>query len=645
MGSGISVAELQDCAFLNELRAGTSRNLLWTAGLQSLPRLHPAAVTDSSVLREFTAVCSDIAQTAHLGEVLRHVSAAVDGAASNRQTGSQLCSLLVLLRGLLHAAHRRSASTGEPLHEVCKVPGGDGRRAHGGAVAVDTLVSFVVGQDLEDEVNSLSSFCEALAALQVCVSAPLYEQSAASGQAPPGTDADPGAPLIDHVVSHDDSGRLCAALLGLVQKAHVGEVGQGIAPHGAGTAVGAAVDFAATKILPAVLVKQLAPSGRRQRLQLSGHVGRRAALLLVALVFHRKNGAAVSPTPFLCSFREVAPAGGNGALLGSLSAPGALLHHELVLLLCSLLSENAGFLDEVLRSPAEGLLVPLLQCLHNETDAGHGPAALYVVLTVLLMLSQYPGFMASAHSSRIKRVPWFTDQEVRDVSAGSLMVIELVRLVQRNHTHDVYVTRQAVSILSNNGPGMRGIHHHAAQRLVSLLVSTGKKALREGGSWVDLHRDVGVCAHDALVCSMQSNAALVYELLHRREGLSAELPPVDSLLQIVDFFGRRIEVDGAASSRSTVDEVMASLRDAAAGWEDSSRQQIGADRYVFAEEASPETFFTPHCWDLAVRYYAASEADAQWLPSQLPMFGGRTPPLPPAPAPEAVAELTSVSVL
>merc|ERR1719420_2285731 len=117
-----------------------------------------------------------------------------------------------------------------------------------------------------------------------------------------------------------------------------------------------------------------------------------------------------------------------GEDLGSPSAGG---REQATLLLYSLLHECPAFRHWVsLRSDGDALVLPLLRALY-EADKGR-PRQSYVILTVLLMLTQDPGFAADVQALGVRKAAFYRECPLAGVTMGTLVVAVLVRAVRRN---------------------------------------------------------------------------------------------------------------------------------------------------------------------------------------------------------------------
>ncbi|KAJ1402570.1 Dyggve-Melchior-Clausen syndrome protein [Sesbania bispinosa] len=106
----------------------------------------------------------------------------------------------------------------------------------------------------------------------------------------------------------------------------------------------------------------------------------------------------------------------------------SLADEAAVLLLYSLLQGNSAFLEYVLvRTDVDTLLMPILEALYNAPRKTANQ--IYMLLIILLILSQDSSFNASIYKLILTGVPWYKERLLHQTSLGSLMVIILIRTV------------------------------------------------------------------------------------------------------------------------------------------------------------------------------------------------------------------------
>ncbi|KAK3264202.1 hypothetical protein CYMTET_27043 [Cymbomonas tetramitiformis] len=145
------------------------------------------------------------------------------------------------------------------------------------------------------------------------------------------------------------------------------------------------------------------------------------SVLLVLVLVHHDPGTQDPNNPFRTALNTcrdtdydvVSPAKGQdtkeiirvpfSALYDTLGA--CLVDDRSTLLLYSLIHGNSGFLDYVLvRTDLDTLLLPLLQMLYNASNRTANQ--IYMLLIILLILSQDSSFNANIHKLILPGVPW-----------------------------------------------------------------------------------------------------------------------------------------------------------------------------------------------------------------------------------------------
>ena len=91
-----------------------------------------------------------------------------------------------------------------------------------------------------------------------------------------------------------------------------------------------------------------------------------------------------------------------------------------MLLLYALLQASPSFRAYLLvRSDADSLLLPLLELLYA-TDSSSAPSRMYMVLIILLMLSQDVAWSRQVHRVRLggRQVSWFRERSLQGITLG-----------------------------------------------------------------------------------------------------------------------------------------------------------------------------------------------------------------------------------
>jgi hypothetical protein len=128
-------------------------------------------------------------------------------------------------------------------------------------------------------------------------------------------------------------------------------------------------------------------------------------------------------------------------------------HDPHVLLFYFMLHRNAYFRQFIQsRTDLDVLLLPLLRHLYNATGSeAINPQQVYMILIILLMLSQQEEFGTNCERLRLADVSFYKEHVLLDVSLADLIVIVLVRTVTLNlsRLQDGYLHTNCLAILAN----------------------------------------------------------------------------------------------------------------------------------------------------------------------------------------------------
>lgn len=74
------------------------------------------------------------------------------------------------------------------------------------------------------------------------------------------------------------------------------------------------------------------------------------------------------------------------------------------------------------------LLLPILSALYNWKTTSLSENHLYILLIVLLMLTQDTAFVKNVHTEKVPHVPWYTERHISNVPLGSLLIAVLLKV-------------------------------------------------------------------------------------------------------------------------------------------------------------------------------------------------------------------------
>ncbi|XP_057957180.1 uncharacterized protein LOC131150470 [Malania oleifera] len=319
-----------------------------------------------------------------------------------------------------------------------------------------------------------------------------------------------------------------------------------------------------------------------------------------------------------------------------------------VLLLYSLVHGNSDFLEYVLvRTDLDTLLMPILETLYNASKRTSNQ--IYMLLIILLILSQDSSFNASIHKLILPSVPWYQERLLHQTSLGSLMVIILIRTVKYNLSklRDVYLHTNCLATLANMAPHVHRLSAYASQRLVSLFdmlsrkytklaelrgdkIDMAKSNSMEGESigdmstelhiYTDFLRIVLEILNAILTYALPRNPEVVYAIMHRQEVFQPfkNHPRFNELLEniytVLDFFNSRIDaqrMDGEWSVEKVLQVIIINCR----SWRGEGMKMFTQLRFTYEQESHPEEFFIPYVWQRVL-----SRSGFSFNPSTINLF-------------------------
>ncbi|XP_057873570.2 uncharacterized protein LOC131079592 [Cryptomeria japonica] len=339
---------------------------------------------------------------------------------------------------------------------------------------------------------------------------------------------------------------------------------------------------------------------------------------------------------------------------------GCMTDESSILLLYSLLHGNSDFLEYVLvRTDLDTLLMPVLEMLYGAPQRSSNQ--IYMLLIILLILSQDSSFNASIHKLILPNVPWYREQLLSRTSLGSLMVVILIRTVKYNLSklRDVYLHTNCLATLANMAPHVHRLNAYASQRLVSLFDMLSRKYTKlaeannskiltinvnplEGKElaedtptelhiYTDFLRIVLEIINAILTYALPRNPEVVYATLHRQELFKPfrdhprfyEL--VDNIYTVLDFFNSRMDaqrIDEEWSVEKVLQIIVANCR----SWRGEGMKMFTQLRFTYEQELHPEEFFIPYVWKLVV-----SESGLDFDPDNIRLYEAKSPAEDPPP--------------
>eukprot|EP00808_Paulinella_micropora_P004498 g44397.t1 len=308
-----------------------------------------------------------------------------------------------------------------------------------------------------------------------------------------------------------------------------------------------------------------------------------------------------------------------------------------ILLLYSLLQGNLVFRSVALARTDQDLLVlPVLEVLYSSQGLPLKTNRATVIMIILLILSQDTAAFGKHVHKRliIRRVPWFREMFVQDISLGSLIMAILLLMVQQNLTnefHDRYLDSTCLATLSNLAQTCEDMHSSTARRLVTLMdlmarrycfrgqqqqqaqvspIPNGSEPTPPAQHRTNLLESLRLVLEVINTCVSQgrcaSNAWLMYWLLIDRKALKPLKTANDLwdqvgiLVATVAYFENTIESPiSEARPNLSVEQTLETIRSRANQWNSRQEQEEeSGSPFAYEEQERPEEFFLPYIWSI-----------------------------------------------
>ncbi|KAH0646246.1 hypothetical protein KY284_034130 [Solanum tuberosum] len=263
--------------------------------------------------------------------------------------------------------------------------------------------------------------------------------------------------------------------------------------------------------------------------------------------------------------------------------------------------------------------MPLLETLYNAPRRTSNQ--IYMVLIILLILSQDSSFNASIHKLVLPSVPWYQERVLHQTSLGSLMVIILTRTVKYNLSklRDVYLHTNCLATLANMAPHVHRLSGYASQRLVSLFDMLARKynklaemkndkmhvpngeSKEENSLQEDMAAELHIYTDFLRIVLEILNAILTYSLPRNPEEVFQPFKShprfnelLDNIFMVLDFFNSRMDaqkMDGEWSVEKVLQVIIVNCR----SWRVDGLKMFTQLRFTYEQESHPEEFFIHMC--------------------------------------------------
>uniref|UniRef100_A0AAN0IQV4 Dymeclin n=2 Tax=Amphimedon queenslandica TaxID=400682 RepID=A0AAN0IQV4_AMPQE len=281
-------------------------------------------------------------------------------------------------------------------------------------------------------------------------------------------------------------------------------------------------------------------------------------------------------------------------------------------------------------------MLPLLKELSSE---GKKPSHhSYMLLIILLILSQDECFNKSVHEITVKNITWASEKSIPQTTLGSLMIIVLVRTVHRNiqHLRDKFLHTNCLATLANMSSHFHSLSLEAAEKIVNLFRVLSRKYLKSKGEPIPAITGAQPTSpttrtspttpteladtetlqeillmlleiiNSNLTYTLHVNPHFVYSLLYQREiftpyhGRPGFIDLVNNIEMVIAFFANNVEKDGTPPfSAQFVTDI---IKKYSKTWPRSRLRKFSELKFRYVEESQPDEFFVPYVWSLVQKH-------------------------------------------
>ncbi|KAI8996721.1 Dymeclin [Gaertneriomyces semiglobifer] len=289
---------------------------------------------------------------------------------------------------------------------------------------------------------------------------------------------------------------------------------------------------------------------------------------------------------------------------------GTIAVEEATVIMYCLIVHNRRFRTYVLsRTDPESLMIPLLHQIYDLTERKEGYPQLYVLLIILVIISEDDLFNDTLQRINVPYQAWYTERVVKSTS-------------------DAYVHALCIAVLSNMARNIVSISAMVAQRVLSFFDLVARRFARLCGqlphedsddnlnatSFEVTDTELDTCIYYDLVAlllelinailthTLKQNPELVYALLHKREafGQLADVPRFSSIVANIDlvigYFHEKLE-EANLKTPSAAD-VAGVIDRAAKTWNLSKLKTLSILKFQYEEDEESVNFFIPYVWNI-----------------------------------------------
>jgi len=322
---------------------------------------------------------------------------------------------------------------------------------------------------------------------------------------------------------------------------------------------------------------------------------------------------------------------------------------QYTLLFYMLLHRNQHFKMFILsRLNIDLLIIPILKVIFTapERNSHH----IYMALIILLILSEDDIFNKTIHNIPIRKLNWYTERSLSEISLGGLLILVVIRIIQFNMTRmrDKYLHTNCLAALANMSSKFYELHTYVCQRINSLFTLLTKKrakiinllneeanastssttannendaqsdAFKSASSSPqgsqDLLQDLAIIEelmrmvleiiNSCLTNNLHHNSNLIYSLLYNKQIYLQfrDHPNFQDVIQNIDTIITSFshEIDGLEDK--SIENLKQVIEQGAKQFSRDRFRKFPELKFKYVEEDQPEEFFVPYVWSLVYKF-------------------------------------------
>lgn len=322
-----------------------------------------------------------------------------------------------------------------------------------------------------------------------------------------------------------------------------------------------------------------------------------------------------------------------------------LQNEQYTLLLYMLLHRNQHFKMFILsRTNIDLMIIPIMKVIYTapERNSHH----IYMALIIVLILSEDDLFNKSIHTIPIRKLTWYTERALSEISLGGLLVLVIIRTIQFNMTRmrDKYLHTNCLAALANMSSKFNDLHPYVCQRINSLFNLLAKKRIKIINSLntvaiatdikneqtrdeVDLVQDLTIIEelmkmvleiiNSCVTNNLQHNSNLIYSILYNKCLFSQfrSHPNFQEVIQNIDTIIISFSNDIDNIEDKSIENLKELIKEKANKFSKERFKKFPELKFKYVEEDQPEEFFVPYVWSLVYKY-----SNLYWVDHTIKLF-------------------------